>query len=128
RVEPFCIFAHDDQINIRIAPGDMRHGANGPEVGEKFETLTKFDIDAGKPSANRRRNRTFQADAGALDRFVEIFRDVLLVFFKSFGTGCEPFPFEFDAGSFENADDSVRYFRADAVAGDEGYFVRLSHG
>ena len=31
----------------------------------------------------------------------------------------------FDAGGFENADDGLRHFRADAVAGDQCNFVRL---
>ena len=60
----------------------------------------------------------------ALDGFVERGGNVLAVDLEGFGAGGEALPLELDAGGFEDADDGLRDFGADAVAGDQGYFVR----
>ncbi len=57
------------------------------------------------------------------DGFGEIGRDVFAEDLEGFGPGGEALPFELHAGGFEDADDSLRDFGADAVAGDEGDFV-----
>ena len=128
-VKSFRIFANDDQIDSRIARGNMRQVADRPEVGEEFEALAQFDVDAGEAAADGRSHRTLQSDAGALDRFAEFFGNVFVVLLKGFGAGGEAFPFEFDASSFEHANRGLDDFRADAVAGNESYFVgrSLSH-
>ena len=45
-----------------------------------------------------------------------------------FGTGGETFPLELDAGVLKDADNLMGDFRADAVAGNESYFVGLDVG
>jgi len=50
-VESFRVFAHDDQIDARIARRNMRQVANGPEVREKLEALAQLDIDAREAAA-----------------------------------------------------------------------------
>src|SRR6267378_270874 len=103
RVKSFSVFAHDDQIHARVAGGNMRQISDGPEVGEEFEALAEFDVDAGKAASDGRGHGTLQSDAGAFDGFAEFFRDVFLVLLKGFGAGGKSFPFEFDAGGFEHA-------------------------
>ena len=123
-VQALGIFAHDDQVDVGIVRGNVRKIPDGAEVGEEFESLAQFDVDARKAAANRRCDRTFQPDASALNRFGQLFRNVLFVFFEGFAAGREALPFEFDAGGFENADGGLDYFGANAVARDESYFMR----
>src|ERR1039458_2460324 len=122
-VKSFGIFAHHDQVHARVAGGNVREVANGPEVGEEFEKITKQDVDDGEAGAAGRGHGAPQSDAGALDGFAEFLGNVFLVLLKGFGAGGEAFPFEFDAGGFEYANRGLDDFGADAVAGDEGYFV-----
>src|ERR1035441_2049184 len=102
-IKPFGIFADHDQIDARIASGNMRQVADRPEVGEKFEAPTQFDIDAGEAAADGRGHGPLQSDAGALDRFAEFFGNVIVILLKGFGASGEAFPFEFNAGSFNHA-------------------------
>jgi hypothetical protein len=60
-------------------------------------------VDAGEAAADRSGDRSFQSDAGALDRFDQFLGNVFLVFFKGFGAGGKLFPYELDAGRFEDA-------------------------
>src|ERR1019366_792380 len=122
-VKSFGIFAHHDQVHARVAGGNVREVANGPEVGEEFEALAQLDVDAGEAAADGRGHGTLQSDAGALNGFAEFFGNVLVVLLKGFGAGGEAFPFEFDAGGFEHANRGLNDFGADSVARDEGYFV-----
>ncbi len=101
----------------------MRQVADGPEVGEEFEALAQFDVDAGEAAANGRSHRALQPDAGALDRLGEFFRNVFVVFLKGFSARGEGLPFELDAGGFENANRGLDDFGTNAVAGDESYFM-----
>src|SRR5271170_3478673 len=99
-IKSFGVLADNDQIYARIACRNMRQVADRPEVGEEFEALPEFDVDAGKAAADGRCHRALQSDASALNRLGEFFRNVFLVLFEGFGAGGEGFPFEFDAGSF----------------------------
>src|SRR5712691_6036965 len=101
----------------------MRQVADGPEVGEEFETFAELDVDTGKTAADGRSHGALQSDASALYGVVEFFRDVFLVLLKGFSAGGKTFPFEFDAGGFEHANRGLDHFGADAVARYEGYFV-----
>src|ERR1035438_9017456 len=105
----------------------MRKIADRPEVGEKLEALAEFDVDAGEAATDRSGDGTFQSYTGAFDRFGQFPGNVLLVFLKGFAAGREALPFKFDTGGFEDADGGLDDFGANAVAGNEGYFVRLSH-
>src|SRR5271156_1359881 len=123
-IKSLGVFAHHDQVDARIAGGNMREIANRPEVGEEFEALAQFDVDAREAAADRRRHRAFQSDAGALDGLAEFLGNVFVVLLKGLGAGGEALPFEFDAGGFEHANRGLDHFGADSVAGDQGYFVR----
>src|SRR6267378_6136455 len=122
-VKSFGIFAHHDQVHARVASRNMRQVADRPEVGEEFEALAEFDVDTGETTTDGRSHGTLQSDASALYGVVEFFRDVFLVLLKGFGAGGKAFPFEFDAGGLEHANRGLDHFRADAVAGNERYFV-----
>src|SRR5208282_765784 len=122
-VESFGVFADDDQVHARVSRGNMRKVANWAEVSEQFETLTEFDVNAGKAAADGRGYWAFQSDAGALDGIAEFFGNVFVVFLKRFGAGGETLPFELDAGGFDHTNRGLDDFGADAVAGDEGYFM-----
>ena len=122
-VKPLGIFADDDQVDARIARGNVRKVANWPEVGEEFEALAQFDVDARKAATDWGCDRALQSDAGPLDGVVELFGNVFVVLLKSFGAGGEALPFEFDAGGFKHANRRLDDFRTDSIAGDEGYFV-----
>ncbi len=119
-VKALGIFTNDDQVNVRIASRNVRKIANGPEVCVELEALAQLDVNAGKAAADRRRHRTLQSDARSLDRIVEVLRNVFLVFLESLGASHEGFPLELEAGGFENADDGIGDFGANAVAGNEG--------
>ena len=123
-VEALSIFADDDEIDIGITRRNVRQIADGTEVGVELELLAQRDVDAGKAATDGRGHRPLQGDAGALNRFDDLFGDVLPVLLESVGAYGEGFPFELDAGGFEDADGCVGNFRPDAVAGDEGDFVR----
>src|ERR1019366_1867689 len=115
-IKSFGVFAHHDQVHARVAGGNMREVADGPEVGEEFEAPAEFDVDAGEAAADGRGYGALQSDAGALDGFAEFPGNVFLVLLKGFGAGGEAFPFEFDAGRFEHANRGLDDFGADSVA------------
>src|SRR5205807_8036505 len=90
--------------------------------------LAEFNVDAGKTATDGRGHRTLQAHTGALDRVDQFLGNVFPVFFKSLSAGFVGLPFEFDAGSFENAHRRPRDLGAYTIAGDKSNFVgRLSH-
>ena len=68
-------------------------------------------------------------DLVGFDGFGQVGGDVFSEDLEGFGTGREALPLPLDAGSFEDADNGLRNFGADAVARDQGYFVSfgLSH-
>src|SRR5271169_426020 len=117
-VKAFGVFAHDDQVHARVARGNVREVADGPEVGEELETLAQLDVDAGETAADGRGYGALQSDAGAFDGFAEFFGNVFVVFLEGFGAGGEAFPFEFDAGGFNHANRGLDDFGADTVTGN----------
>ena len=118
------VFAHDDQVHA----GPMRFQAgkilDGPEVGEEIEFFAQGDVDALEAAADGRGDRALQRDFVALDRFVKRGGDVFAEDFEGLGAGGKALPLPLDAGSFEDANDGLGDFRADAVAGNERDFVR----
>src|SRR5208283_5354733 len=123
-IQSLGIFADHDQVDARVTRRDMRQVAYGPKVGEEFEALAQLDVDAGEAAADRRSHRTLQSDAGALDRFAEFLGNVFVILLKSFGPGRKAFPLKLNSGGFDHANRSLNHFGTDAVAGDEGYFMR----
>src|SRR5712671_6402784 len=101
----------------------MRQVGDRPEICEELESLSQLNVNAGKAATNRRSHRTLQADAGTLDRLGQFLGNVLFVFFEGLGASRETLPLKFDASCFQNADGSLRDFRANTVAGDEGDFM-----
>src|ERR1035441_3161594 len=123
RIKSFGVFADHDQVNSRIACGNVRQITNRPKVSEQLEPPAQLNVNAGKATADRRCHRTLQANTCPLDRFAELFRDVFFVFFESFGARGEAFPFEFNARSFEYTNRSLDDLRADSIARNKSYFV-----
>ena len=97
---------------------------DGAEVGEEVELFAQGDVDALEAATDGRGDGPFKGDAVALDGFVERGGNVFAVNLEGFSAGGVALPVEFDAGGFKDADDGVGDFGADAVAGDEGDFVR----
>ena len=122
-VQAFRILAHDDQVYVGIASGNVGQITNGSKIGVEFEFLPQRDVDAGETAANRCGDRTFERDVGSFDRFDYFFRNVFFIFFKRVCPDHESFPFELHAGGFEDANSGLRHFWADAVAGDKGDLV-----
>src|SRR5580658_6070932 len=118
RVKSLGVFAHDDQIHPWIARRNMRKITDRAEIGEEFEALAQFNVDAGESATDGRGYRALQSDARTLDRFGQLLGNVFFVFFKCFGASGEALPFELDAGCFEHANCGLYDFRADSVAGD----------
>src|SRR5438552_1194937 len=96
RVEAHGVLAHDDEINVRIASGDMGQIAHGAEVGIKLELLTELDVNAGESAADRCGDWPLERYMRALNGFRQCLRDVFFVFFVSFRTSLDGFPFELD--------------------------------
>ena len=117
-IQSFGVLADDDQIDAGIARRNRGQIANRAKVGEQFELLAQCDIDAGEAAADRRRDRPFQADTGALDGLGQLLRNVLVIFLEGLGAGGEGLPLELDAGGFQNANASFDDFRTDPIAGN----------
>src|SRR5581483_4120450 len=103
RIETLGILTNDDQVDVRIARGNMRQITYRTEVRVELELLAQLHVDAGEPATHRRGDWAFQRDMRALDGFGELFRYVFAVFFKRVGAGQNGFPFELETGCFENA-------------------------
>jgi glycine oxidase len=118
-VKAFRVFTHHYQIQIGIATGDIRQRADGPQVGIQIERLAQPDINGSEALSDGRRNRTFQADFVYLDRFEQLVRQSLAELVQSLLAGNVLFPFDRDAGSFDDANNGGRDFGADAIAGNQ---------
>ena len=106
-----------------ITGRDMGQVANRTEVGEELELLAQSDVDAGKSFADRRSYRPFQRNVGAFDRLDQFLGNVFVILLKGLGARLKNFPFELEAGRFQNANRGLGDFRANAVAGDESDLV-----
>src|SRR5665213_144975 len=119
------VFADDDQVDAGPVGGQAGEILDGPEVGKEIELFAERNIDAFEAAADRRGHGAFERDAVALDGLVKGGGDVFAMNLEGFSAGCEALPVELDAGGFKDADNRMRDFGADAVAGDQSNFVRL---
>ena len=58
-VKTFCVLAHDDQVHVGIASGDMRQIPDRPEIRVQVKLFAQRYVDAGKAAADRRGHRAF---------------------------------------------------------------------
>ena len=123
-VKSFGVFAHDDEVYIRVACGDVRQVPDRTEVGVQLKMFSEFDVNAGEASANRRGHRPLQPNTGALDGVDQLFWDVFPILFISLSSGFVNLPLELHARGFQNAHGRLSNFRADAIAGNESNLVR----
>src|SRR6266568_167901 len=123
----FGVFADDDEVDTGPFGFEAGKILDGAKVGEEVELLAEGDVDAFEATANGGGDGALERDLIAFDGLAEIRGDVFAEDFKGFGAGGEALPLPLDAGGFEDADDGVRDFGADAVAGDQGYFVGHSN-
>ena len=117
------VFADDDEIDARPLRFEAGKILDGAEVGEEVELLAQGDVDAFEAAADGGGDGPFEGDLVGFDGFGQVGGDVFAEDLEGFGSGGEALPLPFDAGGFEDADHGLRNFRADAVAGDQGYFV-----
>src|SRR5205823_14145367 len=104
------------EIDPVEAGGHARKIPDRTQVGVEIQRLAQADVDARKPFADRRRDRAFQRDLVAPDRFDEIGWQWRAGLTQCEDAGIVSFPVDLDAGRFEHANDGVGHFRADAVA------------
>jgi hypothetical protein len=127
RVEVLGVFADDDHVNVRVVRLQAGQRLHRAVVREEVELLAQRDVDRREAAAYRRCNGAFQRDFVLLDGLVERLRDVLAGLGVGIGAGGVLVPVEACAVGlacgFEDADGGARDLGADAVAGDEGYFV-----
>ena len=123
RIKAFGVLPNDDQIDVRIARRNMRQIAHRPEVGIKIELLSKLYVDAGKAPADRGCDRTLECDMRAFDRLGQRLGNVFFVFFVSFCASLNGLPLEGETCGFQYANNGLRNFCTDSVAGDEGDFM-----
>src|SRR4029077_4978166 len=122
-IQAFSILAVVDEVDIRIARGDMRRVPYGTEGSGEFKFFSQRYVNARETASHGLCDWAFQSDPGAFQRRNEVFGDIFAVLLVGFGTDDEGFPLELDPGRFQNADDSVCNLGADSVARDEGYVV-----
>src|ERR1700757_1000144 len=123
RVKTLCVFADDDQVNIRIARGNVRQVPDGAEICVQIEFLAEGDVDARKASAYRRGDRALESDAGSFNRLGQFLGDILAQLFVGFGTDREGLPFKLHPSRFQDAYGRLRYFGPDSISGDQSYFM-----
>ena len=119
------VFAHDDQVNARPVRRQPRQILDRAEICEQVEFFAQRDVDALEAAADGRGHGALESHAIALDRLVERRGNVLAMNLEGFSSRRVPLPIKFRAACLKNANDRLRNFRADAVAGDQRYFVRL---
>src|SRR5581483_9716037 len=120
RVFALGVLTNNNQIHAGVARRYAWQIADGTKVTEQLEFLAQRHIDAGKPLADRRGHRTFEANTVALDGSQKFLGKIFLILRVSFGAGGMAFPLEFSACGLKNAHNCVGYFWADSVAGNEG--------
>jgi hypothetical protein len=124
RIEVFRVLAHDDHVQIAEGRDQSGQVSDGPQIGVKVQRFAQPHVDAGEARADWGGQRAFQRDAVSLDRFENGFWQRVAVARKRLGPGDEAFPLDFDPRSLDDADDGAGDLGADAVAGNECYFVR----
>src|SRR5215831_3659747 len=122
-IESLGVFANDDQVDIRIARGNVRQIANRTEVGVELELLSQGDVDAGKAAADRRSHWPLQSDFCAFKRRDQIFWNVFTGFLIGLCSDGERFPVKLHTRCFQNAHNCVSDLGTDAVARNESNFV-----
>ena len=119
-VEAFGVFADDhhvDPVEPRLDAGEVADGANG---GVQVQLLAELDVDALKPFANGRGNRSFQRDLVRLDGGQRALgQDGIEPLLQGGGAGGQLNPLDAEARRFEHAPGGTGNFGADAVAGDQ---------
>ncbi len=135
-VEVFGVFAEDDEVDVGVVGLQAGKRLDGAEIGVEVELLAQRDVDRREAAADGRGDGAFEGDAVLVDGPVELLGDVLAGLGVGIGAGIVAMPVEgaagLLAGGFEDGDCGGGDFGADAVAGDEGDFVRargfLQHG
>ena len=120
----FSVFADDDEVDAGPMGCQAGQILDGAKVGEEVEFFAEGYVDAFESTANGCGDGAFQRDLVALDGLVERGGNVLAVDLEGLSSCGVAFPFELDACGFENANDLLRDFGSDAVAGNECDFVR----
>src|SRR6202012_2949992 len=80
--------------------------------------------DALEPAADRRGHRPFERYLIALNRFVKRRGNVFSEDLKRLCACCKSLPLPFHAGRFQDANNGLRYFRPNAISGNQRNFMR----
>ena len=119
RIKTLGVFAHDDQIEIRIATGNVWQRANRTQVRVKIQSLAQTDVDRPETLADRCGDRPLECDFVPLDRLEQFVGQRVAEFLQRQSARVMRLPFDLDAGSFDHAHDRGGDFRTDAIAGNQ---------
>ena len=119
------VFTDDDQVQAGPMGGHAGKILDRAKVGEELELLAQGNVDALEAAADGCGDRALESDLVTLDGIAERGRNIFAVDFEGLSAGGKALPAEFDAGGFKDADDGLRNFGTDAVAGNKSYFVSL---
>src|SRR6185503_19909334 len=126
-VEVLGVLAHHHEVHVVVAALHSGQGLDRAHVGVEVEGLAQGHVHRTVAGADRRRRRPLQGDPGALDGLEDGGRQGVPLAARGLRAGHHRVPFEVDAGGGQHAHRRRRDLRADAVAGNEGDFVRF-HG
>ena len=119
RIQIFRVLAYDYEVELGITTRHVRQRAHRTKVRIKIERFAQSDVDRSESFADRRRDRPFQSHLVALNRFDQFIRQGFAEFIECLLAGDVLFPFNFDAGCFDDAHDGSGDFRTNPVAGNQ---------
>ena len=122
-IQVFCIFAHDNKVNMIISCDYAGIGFGRAHVCIKVKSFAQCYVYAAEALADRGRNRPFQRNTVLADGINDMVGQGRAVFFNH-GCACFHFiPFNGNAGCLYNALRCCNNLRAAAVPGDKSYFM-----
>ena len=127
-VEILNVLAHHDEIDAaaRVGGGHTGHLADGTNVGVGFEQLAERHVRTLLAKANGRGERSLEDHACLLDRGDRVVRDAGgKTLLEDFSAGLVDLPVDFDTRSVDNLACRLCNFRANTVAWNQRYCLRV---
>src|SRR5229473_6681705 len=120
-VDVLGVLAHDYEVEVVAKVARALVGLDWADEREQVELLAERHVDASKPTADRRRYRTFESDLVFANRGEHVLGKRRSEFGDR-GFACLlDVPIELNTREFEDSDGGVADLGAHAVAGDESY-------
>jgi hypothetical protein len=119
RIQVLRVLTHDHEIEFRIPRRHVRQRPHGPQVRVEIERLAQADVDGGEALADGRRDRAFERDLVALDRFEEVGGQRVAELFQRLRARVVRLPLDLDARRLDDPHHGGGDFRPDPVARNE---------